>query len=195
MKNRISCWIVLAGVIVLTGCASKKDATNTTLEVHKDGTLEQSIVETFEKEYYDQSELQDMIESEISDFNLTDGSEKVKLKEVRLNEGIASPILTYQDAESYSSFNDVSFFFGTIAQAYEEELDLNITLNAVKEDGQIEKEELLQMGDYYLLVTEESMTIETFHNIEYCSENVALNGKKEAMVTTQDGELAYIIFK
>ena len=51
------------------------------------------------------------------------------------------------------------------------------------------------MGDSYILITEESMNIDTFHAIDYYSNNVTLNGKKEATVTTQDGELAYIIFK
>ena len=195
MKNRISCWILLAGTIILTGCATQKDFTNTTLEIHKDGTLEHYIAENFEKDYYDQAELQEMIESEISDFNLTEGSEKVQLKEVKMKEGMANPILTYQDASSYAGFNDVTFFFGTIAQAYENEVDLNITLQSVKEDAQIEKEDVLQMGDSYILITEESMNIDTFHAIDYYSNNVTLNGKKEATITTQDGELAYIIFK
>ena len=64
----------MAGTIILTGCATQKDFTNTTLEIHKDGTLEQYIAENFEKDYYDQAELQEMIESErrVAMFNFYD---------------------------------------------------------------------------------------------------------------------------
>lgn len=181
--------------IILSGCATKNEMTNTTLEIKKDGTLEQSIVETFEKDYYDAIELQEMIESEISDFNLTDGSEKIQLNEVELKEDAAYPVLTYGDSTSYAEFNEVTFFYGTIAQAYEEGFDLDIMLTSAKDNEEIGKDDILQMGDHYLVIAEESIEIETFHNIEYISGNVTLNGKKEAMVTTQEGELAYIIFK
>lgn len=195
MKSKMPCCILLTVTIILSGCATKNEITNTTLEIKKDGTLEQSIIETFEKDYYDATELQEMIESEISDFNLTDGSEKIQLKEVEIKEDAAYPVLTYGDAESYAEFNDVTFFYGTIAQAYEEGFDLTINLTSVKDNEEIDKDDILQMGDHYFIIAEESIVIETFHNIEYISGNVTLNGKKEAMVTTQDGELAYIIFK
>ncbi len=195
MKSKMPCCILLTVTIILSGCATKNEITNTTLEIKKDGTLEQSIIETFEKDYYDATELQEMIESEISDFNLTDGSEKIQLKEVELKEDAAYPVLTYGDAASYAEFNDVTFFYGTIAQAYEEGFDLTINLTSVKDNEEIDKDDILQMGDHYFIIAEESIVIETFHNIEYISGNVTLNGKKEAMVTTQDGELAYIIFK
>ncbi len=195
MKNRIRMILLVGLILIVSGCSAQKDAEITTVKINKDGTLENYIAEKFEKEYYDQAELQDMIESDISDFNLTEGTEKIKLKEIVVEEGIARPVIVFANPESYADFNDVVFFFGTVAQAYENGFDLDISLTSVKDESVIGKDDILGMGDRMIVITEENICVEAYHNIEYKSNNISIDGNKEAVVAIEEGELAYIIFK
>lgn len=195
MKNRMRMILLVGVILIVSGCSVQKDAEITTVKINKDGTLENHIVEKFEKEYYDQAELQDMIESDISDFNLTDGNEKIKLKEIVVEEGVARPVIMFDDPQSYADFNNVVFFFGTVAQAYDNGFDFDISLTNVKDESVIGKDDILGLGDRLIVITEENICVETYHSIEYKSNNISIDGNKEAVVATQDGELAYIIFK
>ena len=56
-------------IFLLAGCAEQTKApTETGLKVEKSGEIVSTIVESFEKEYYSQASLQEMIEDEITSY-------------------------------------------------------------------------------------------------------------------------------
>ena len=195
MKKKTGILLVIALAFMSYGCAAKEETTATTIEIKKDGTLTHYIVEEFKGENYNETDLLEMVESEISDYNLTDGTEKIKLTEMSVEESIAKPILSFEDFSCYAAFNDVDFFYGTVAQAYEAGYDLSISLNHVEDGTTISRDDILKMGQYYIVIMEENCNVKLFKKIEYTSSNVIVKDKKEATVQTQDGELAYLLFQ
>ena len=56
--------ILAVCTMILSGCSMKFSAEENAVYVNKDGEIVSAIVESFDKDYYDAEELQDMLEQE-----------------------------------------------------------------------------------------------------------------------------------
>lgn len=183
--------------MALFGCEQEKSDDATTVSVEKNGKVVASIVEDFDKEYYSEDELKEMIASDIAKYNTSSGDENVKLDTVSVSDGVARTTLIHKDSESYAGFNGVTFFEGTVADAYNAGYSFDdVVLKSAAEDGvTLDKSGILAEGNMHIVITDENINIRTFNNIAYISSNVTLVNKKEAVVAGTEEPVTYILFK
>ena len=176
--------------LLLAGCGT--DPANVdvnTLIVGKDGTITESLVESFDKEYYDAEELRRSIESAVNAYN--GGTDAVTLGAVTAEEGVARTILTYKTGNDFAAFHGNDFFLGTVSEAY----DAGYTFLSMKDKAGnvISASDVLELGEAHMLIIQEATAVETPEKIRYVSEGVnAFESDKRAEVP--EGITGYIIY-
>ncbi|MFT3983735.1 MAG: hypothetical protein QM697_07495 [Lachnospiraceae bacterium] len=194
-------WIVLiAGIlsgILLYGCGtSSTDINETTVIINKNGEITDAIVESFDAEYYDASELQSMIDEELAEYGKLSGSKNhAQLAEFTVSKGAAKVLIEFATPADYASFNGVSFFYGTISEAYEDGYDLDVTLKSNTGQDTIGKAELMEMGKNHIVIVSEPIRIQTYGKILFSTANVDMIDEKSARISSESEGLAYIILK
>lgn len=201
-------WLLLAGCGGDSSGGGTKETASSSVELKKDGSITEVIVEEFSKEYYKGEELKEYIISEVARFNGSTDEGEISVDGFEEKDGFIHVTLTYPSAEIYSAYNSEKlgagenaggvFFYGTVAEAYEKGLDLDVTLHSVKDGESIGREGLLGMGDSRIIISELPMTVKVFGKVMWVSDNVSVTGKNQAVMNADDnGEASgryYIIF-
>lgn len=190
MKKRIY-YVMTVTVLclLLSACGSGKetdDDTVSTLTVEKNGKVISKIIEDFDEDYYYEDELKEMIETEVSDYNKQADSESITFNSCEKVENAVIVEMTYRTAKDYSEFNGEVFFFGTVQEAYKEGYDLNIRLTDAANTQTIGKDDILNMGDKHIIISNEKVRIASYKDIGYTSEGVVLIGKGKADLPATD---------
>ena len=197
MKKFISVCL-LCFCLFLAGCSEQVPEENT-IAVDKKGVVTYTVVEDFEKDFYDAEELQGDIEKEIADYNQKFGSDPLTLKSFGAEEGKAVMQLQFAEAryyeEYYREFAGAELFVGTIGDAgkagYHLEGELLGADGSLTDWSQIKEPEKLKV-----LITNEALQVQVPGDIQYVSPSgsVTILGKKEAAVSEEAGQ-ACIIYK
>lgn len=194
--------ILFSGVLLLAlaGCGKEEEYTNSYLEIAKDGTVTAVMVEEFKKSFYDLEGLEDMIRLEVANYNTEAGEERITLKSIEVKEANVVGVMKYKSAEDYTAYNDTEYkpmqlFAGTIKEAKEAGIDLNISLVSSTADDVIGKDQLLGLEGYYLVMWSEPIEVRTSGSIKYYSDNLSLTQSNQIM-TREDGAAPYyLVFK
>lgn len=195
MYKKIIGICTVLGVLSLTGCGSAGNAEMTTIEVEKDGSLTSMIVEDFEKEYYDAEDLKEYTLDIVAAYNAAEEGRKVSVSKVEVKDGVVKLLMKYPNAADYTGFNGKEFFCGTVAEAYDNGIDLDVTLvDAIDHANKVGKSEILQMGEKKLVVLEEDVAVQVPGKILYISEGTELIEGKSVIAHPGDGR-TYIIYK
>lgn len=190
---RALCVLCLAAM--LTGCGSEPEVTETTIEVKKNGEVVHTIVEDFSENYYDLDELTSTIEQACDTYNASAGKEAVTLKSAEKSDNAVKVVMQYADASTYSAFNKLALFVGTVKDAFNAGYDLNVTLSPLAgDDGQIGKEELLGMGEKHIAVVREAVNVRVWGKVRYGSEDVEATADAKTVSVTDGDMLTYILF-
>ena len=72
---------VLIGISMLAGCGKSLDADTDTVYVRKNGTVLSVDVEALDKDYYDETELKEFVDSAVEEYNTENGKNSVKVDE------------------------------------------------------------------------------------------------------------------
>ncbi|MCD7762954.1 MAG: hypothetical protein LUI14_07105 [Lachnospiraceae bacterium] len=126
-KRRAAAAGLLAAVTLLGGCSEVEQLLggqtawtpqeSDAISIAADGSVTEIIRDTLDESYYDVSELESMINSEITEYNSEHGEDTI-LIETFENEGTDVTLkLWYSSAEDYAEFNNVEFFSGSIIGA------------------------------------------------------------------------------
>ncbi|MDE6052350.1 MAG: hypothetical protein K2G55_01010 [Lachnospiraceae bacterium] len=179
-------------------------ATASSISIEKDGSISSTIVEAFSGSYYyedGEEGLKPMIESSIDEYTSENAAAQIKLKSLKVKDGVVKVLMEYGDYQAYAGFNSEDFFAGTVRDANMAGFDLNVTLKSVSDNTQISKPELLGMGDSHIVIeiienAEEAdqIRVNCFDEILYISDGVTTVGKKSADVSLTDG-YRIIVFK
>lgn len=175
---------VLLGIlflVVMTGCGKNKvtitaeDVTTNTIVIKEDNTVQSSIVEDFDKEYYSQEELETFIQEEVTDYNEKNGEDQIKMHSIHVADKKASVVFNYNDIDDYSVFNGISAKLLTTSQALQEDSILSIAeFVEVKSGDTVSRETALNKEDATVLVIQEPLEIKIEGTILYYS-----NAQKE----------------
>lgn len=187
MKKIVLSTILLLFIVTVAGCSKKELALNveevtvSTLLAKANGELQVATVETFDKNYYKLSELQDYVEKTVADHNKVAGGDKISIDNVELRDGKAIMILSYSGMDQYAAFNEVNaaYFNGGIG---EHSLKLPATLISSKNDSLASTEEVIQNPKYKVLIINEAYDILVDGKVVYYSDNAKLleNNKVQA---------------
>ena len=89
---------------MLGGCGATKDADTTTLFPEKKGGITEVAVGDFDKDNYDENELEQYVKDSIKEYEDNDGAGTVKLKNLSVKDGVAKLGMHYSDSTAYSAF-------------------------------------------------------------------------------------------
>ncbi len=199
--------VLLLSTLLFAGCSKETvhiPVTANTIELTEDGRLIGYIVEPFEKEYYDITELETMNRSEIDEYNsakqdlVTEAGrvpilvEKVMMAEDGSKKAVVA--LNFQNAAIYTDYMGQEIFLGTVAEAKSAGYELENKLTAVKGGEALSGEQLQKEESKQILILEDAVSVRISGKVQYLS----ANAKKTAegfVDCTADEELKYIIYK
>lgn len=194
MKKMMLTLMVFLSIVLLTGCQNQSAIDVTTLQINKDGTVSITLVEDFEKPYYDISELEAVVTAEADDYNKETGKQSVTVEKVSSKETTAIVKMTYDTAKDYEVFNRTVFFAGTLAEAENKGYMFREPLASVAKDGGTITASQAKEAGYFVLVVQEKMNIKVPGKVLYTSNTVSTVSAKEVSVT-DDESISYIIYE
>lgn len=183
-----------AGVLSLTACSTKEE--ESAVSILKDGTIDSRIVDSFEKSYYDQEELQLKILKEAAYYNREVDKDAVSVEKVAVEDGMVKVKMTYASASDYAAFNDGIFFAGSVGEAQEAGYDLNKVLLSVNDSlVTAGMSDILAMTDVRILITDTKDPVHLSGKAIYISGNVSVDEKLKTVTFDEESEeLSYIIY-
>lgn len=200
--------VLLLSTLLLAGCSEETavyvPVTENTIEVTEDGRLIGYIVEPFEKEYYDITELDTMVRSEIDEYNsakqdlVTEAGrvpilvEKVMMAEDGSSKAVVA--LNFQNAAVYADYMEKEIFAGTVAEAKAAGYDLENKLIAVKGGEAFAGEKIQKEEGKRILILKDAVSVRVNGKVQYLSAN-AKKTSEGFLDCTADEELKYIIYK
>lgn len=210
------CKYLLLGVVVALLCTACSDETQqmTTISIDKKGTVEHTIVEEFGAGY-SLDDLQQMLLGEVASFqknHITDTADEIKVSKVEMTgEDQVLIQMTFPTVEDFTLFQNMKavekrdFFFGTVKEAYDAGYSLNVTLHEREDDSVLlDQTGILSCGDQKMIIYDPNINydsqqgigapviIRTYDSIYALSDNIVLQGKKDAWIGNTS-DLAYII--
>ena len=115
--KRYRAFLGLLLMFLLAGCGAIEYADVTTLEVGNRGNVVQMVVEPFDGKEEEKKDLKSMIQSSVKEYNQTAGAENVVLADLKFGDGQVKMMINYEDCSDYGSFNNVTFYSGTVEEA------------------------------------------------------------------------------
>jgi len=185
--------ILAVCTMILSGCSMKFSAEENAVYVNKDGEIVSAIVESFDKDYYDAEELQDMLEQSVIEYNAENGKNSIKVDSFKLDNGVLKVIMNYLTWADYSNFNEVQFFAGQLSDIQGKNYGKNISF--ISRDGAETVAFEAIEGEYHVILVEEKIVVQTAGKIAYVSENVNVEGDKLARLKEDAAGIGYIIYK
>ena len=187
--------LLILGTLSLSACAGRKEESS--ISLLKDGAVKATIVEDFDKSYYDKDELQQMVLEEVVSYNRSFGEGVISVDKVSVEDGIARVEMTYADSAAYAAFNDGAFFLGSVSDAQEAGYDLNkVFVSATDQLVTAGMTDILEMRDVRILITDMKDPVVLDGKAVYVSGNVKTDKKcKTVSFDEASEEMAYIIYK
>lgn len=190
--------MLVAVVLSFVGCKKKAAeseaeayAVNHKIEVDSEGTIIETLVEKFEKDYYSKEELTAFVGEEIGEYSKKAGVNKIAISGLEESDDKISLEMRYEAYEDYAAFNDVVLFVGTISEAISAGYDFDagfdqISKGKVKAEG-VKADVIMALGaDCSVVITNQAVKVMTPSNITYISQNAAIAGKKAARVDDEN---------
>lgn len=203
---------VLLCMTLLAGCTGRKvdlsNVTESTIGVNGDGSVEEVVIESFDKEYYSLSDLTAYVNKQVDAFNQANPQEQPKDKksddeeitavsvhyvETDPDAKTAAMALGYLNMDIYDAFNETDFEFLSMEEAASDERIADIDgLVEVKSGEETTFKDLSEHKHLHLIYKDSSVRIQTNGKIMYYSKNVSL--VDDHTVQTSD-DPSVILFK
>lgn len=183
--------ILLLAMLALAGCGQAKvpDTVNvTSLVVSDQGEVTYYLADTFDKDYYNITDLTAMAMEEADSYNsehLTGDGAPVTVEKVEaLDDGNATVVVTqkFSTVDAFAKFNDSSLFYGTVGEAIAAGYDMDVILTNVKDGSLITKDDIAAQIDKHVLITGEQAVIYCPYKVAYTSDEAVYqdNGTVDA---------------
>lgn len=198
MKKTLIYAFILLSFITLAGCKKKEfflsadEVTNNTFLVKRNGKLYVAIVEDFDKEYYNLTELNEFVAKEVDAYNQKVGSEEVTIEALELKNGKVVMILGYSKMAHYSAFNNMpAAYFGADVQNVA--LELPSQYIDAKSNGVVDKDTAMKNDKNKVLVLYEPYDIIVEGSVKYYSNNATFLDDNKVRSTSED--MTVVVFK
>lgn len=177
----------------LTGCGEKFEPTESTIYVTEKGEVKSAVMESFEEDYYDFSELTDEVEDEVRAYCLDKNEEVMTVESLTQSDDMVTLLMNYQTVGAYAEFNETLLFNGTMQEAVKAGYIPEMLYDT---EGQETVYDAESMDGLKVIITDENVCIQTSGKIKYVSDNAILLDKKLAKaVETGKSHPAFVIYK
>lgn len=194
------CLAAIAVMMLVTGCGTKED--RTTLHIKEGGQVVENITEEFDKDYYDEKELEEFVDGQVEDYIDETGEKCVKSSGFSVEDNKAYMTLKFDDTKVYSDFNQETLYEGTVVQAVADGYELAEDFYPVK-DKKVSKtatDKSVEGNDSYkVVVTSESLDVVVPGKVAFVSRtDVKIKDEKTVSIQKEnedDTSLTYIVYK
>ena len=190
---RVGVLLVLTAA-VLGGCGKEVSADTDTVYVQKKGTIKGANVAAFDKEYYDEAELEGFINDTVDTYVAKAGEGTVAVTSFAVEDGTAHVYLDYAGADDYAQFNGIDFYAGTVLEAKADGYDIPDAFTAVTD-----KETTWDAEDNKIVIVGQQTQVRVDGTILFVSSNANAVDKNAADVTydilDEEAQPAYIVYK
>lgn len=190
---RVGVLLVLTAA-VLGGCGKEFSADTDTVYVQKKGTIKGANVAAFDKEYYDEAELESFINDTVDTYVAKAGEGTVAVTSFAVEDGTAHVYLDYAGAEDYAQFNGIDFYTGTVLDAQADGYDIPDAFTAVTD-----KDTTWDAEDNKIVIVGQQTQVRVDGTILFVSSNANAVDKNAADVTydilDEEAQPAYIVYK
>lgn len=196
--------ILLLAMLVLSGCSQAKvpDTVNvTSLVVSEQGEVTYYLADTFDKDYYNITDLTAMAMEEADSYNsehLTGDEAPVKVEKVEaLDDGSGTVVVTqkFTSVDAFVDFNDGKLFYGTVGEAIAAGYDMDVILRSVKDGSLITKEDIVGQMDKHILITEEQAVIYCPYKVGYTSDEAVYQDNGAVNATEAEDPVVILMKK
>lgn len=180
---------------VLGGCGATADYSS--LRLNSKGGVTQTIVEEWDQEQYDKQELETQITSDIASYGSA-----IRLDSIKTGDTSIVVKMTYADVDTYTAYNNVPLFAGSIAACQAAGYLLEGEFKDA--DGEaMDRTSVLNMGDgCTVLVFQEPVEVTVPGKILSYSSTLEMTGKKTVKAVQDEGSEeillsapVYVIYK
>lgn len=195
MNKLTSLVFILFTIVIMTTACSKNEIVATTDTIFIEGTekIIGALVETFDKPYYKEDELQRFVDNELALYNSEVGNSSIIVNKFEVTNQAAKLYLQYNSYADYADFNKVEFFIGTVEDALALGYDFGEEFLNYAKLTSVSKEEVLEKKKNKVLISDEETLVQIDGSILFVSKNVEGKSKKSAQLTGES--LSYIIYK
>ncbi len=194
--------VFLLAVSLFHGCGSALSNVNqSTVYVQKKGTILSADIEELDKEYYNESELEDYITSQVDAYQKEHG-ERVFMESFSVEDGVAKLMMKYVSFEDYQAFNGIELYNGNVVKAQADGYDFDTEFASVSENEKtkVSKEDVLAEDDCNVVIIGANTDVKVDGTILFVSDsNTIVTGKNTVSVigdeASEEAELTYIIYK
>lgn len=193
--KKMSGMLIAMCLILLSGCSGSNhlaldDIEADTLYVSKEGSLELASVETFGEEYYSKKELKDFIEEAVDTYTSENGEDTVKMEDFFVKEDTAKVLLSFDSADTYSSFQGESLQFLTSEELHGK-MVLPEQFTSAADGKKVDKDTVLAEKDLKYVVVNGTLDIQVDGVIKYYSEAMIIS---DTNVHTTGEDISIVIF-
>lgn len=195
-RNYMFSCLLLAVMLIATGCGQQEKLStdmlkDTTVLVRSDGSMEQYIVENFNKSYYNLNDLKEFAKEKIEEYNDLYKGDPVSLEWVRTEDKKVTMLLSYASVEDFAQFNSQKASFMTVAEARKEG-SLPEMLYSSGEDKEISTEEAKPADEWFVFFLDADSNIQITGEMKYYQNAALLN---PVSIQAKEGKMAVVIFK
>lgn len=195
MEKRMVCFWLFMLVLILGGCGQHgKLATDTlkatTVLIRSDGSMEQYLMETFDKSYYNVKDLKAFAKKTVKEYNNTSDGDPVSLEWVRAEDKQVMMLLSYDSVEAFAQFHMQDASFMTVAEAKEQKLLPEMMYPAGKE-SEVSVQDITLDDSWSVFFLAADSNIQIDGEMKYYQNAVYLN---PVSVQAKENKTAIIIF-
>lgn len=194
--------LLILCMCLLFGCSKKTSVDTATVFIEKKGQIVSVDVETLDKDYYNETELEEYINDHVTDY-VEDNGETVELTSFEVTDGVAKLQMKYDSYEDYSRFNGIDLYTGTVVTALAAGYDFDVEFSQISKDSDVQmvsRDEVLANDEYKVAIIKANVNVQVPGSILYVSsENTKVVDKHTVSIVQEEaGEevaLTYIIYK
>lgn len=203
MPKRLKYVLIISSISILcVGClkkeTSKKEQAD--VQVETDGKILVKYEETLDKDYYNEKELESLIDSEVKEFNELYGKGSLEKDSFKVKKDVATLWYSFVGADEYKLYvsdfmkseKEVDMFEGTYEEAVKAGLKFDVDFKDAEESKNVKPDEFEDTENLRVLYTNEKYCVYVPGEIEYISDTVTL--EKDVADTTADKD-NYILYK
>ena len=191
-------------LLLLTGCGGAslpEKIDKTTISVDDKGEVTAYLVEAFDKDYYNVSELMSMAVEDAAAYNTTAAKDEkvpVTVEQVEMLETGKDVRITYKfsDTQTYSEYMGGVLFYGTVSEALLAGYHVqNASLSSIKDGTPVTGDWLqTEAAGKHILITNQAAEIYCPYAVTHIS-TAAVYNENGSVSNTQSDDIIYVLLK
>jgi hypothetical protein len=174
---------LLAGTLLLGGCEmfdrsewvpQESDA----ISIHTDGSITEIVQEQLDADYYNADELQQMITTEVQEYNSKNGADSITVTEFTVEDGTVNLKMEYASANDYAQFNQTELYYGSMINAQLAGYLFDVSFQEVKDgvvkNSSVTGSEVIKSMDKNVLILRGPMEVQLPGDVLYTSDNAEI---------------------